>query len=330
MRVKTEQRLGFADLEVDLADTELSSLESMIDWGCMAELLAGVRGDYDPLSLFKMLLLQTWHDLSDESIAQALRRDLVFIRFCGFTLAGSKPDSSTLCRFRKRLVDAGLLEILLRQINHSLSAQGLKIANGKYLSSDATLIKSARRPRRVLDCSQPRAVEVSYSDDHEATWIQKGDQSIYGYSASVTTDEAGLIESVTTFPANRSEMTRLNEVVDQLNSIPGQVLLYDKGADSNNNRAVLKSKGLKDGIMRKKPKGQAMTHWNRIRNRLISQRRFVVERTFGTLKRTYGLHRARYIGLVKTQAEVLMKSIAYNLKRGINRFQSQSLQGQCA
>ena len=45
MRVKTEQRLGFADLEVDLADTELSSLESMIDWGCMAELLAGVRGD---------------------------------------------------------------------------------------------------------------------------------------------------------------------------------------------------------------------------------------------------------------------------------------------
>ena len=55
MRVKTEQRLGFADLEVDLADTELSSLESMIDWGCMAELLDGVRGDYDPLSLFKML-----------------------------------------------------------------------------------------------------------------------------------------------------------------------------------------------------------------------------------------------------------------------------------
>ena len=57
-------------------------------------------------------------------------------------------------------------------------------------------------------------------------------------------------------------MTRLNEVVDRLDSIPGQVLLYDKGAASDNNRAVLKSKGLKDGIMRKKPKGQAMTHWN--------------------------------------------------------------------
>ena len=142
-RVSTEQRLGFADLEIELADTELSSLDSMIDWGCIAELLSGVRGDHDPLSLFKMLLLQTWHDLSDESIAQALRRDLVFMRFCGFTLAGSRPDSSTLCRFRKRLVDAVLLETLLRQINHCLNARGLKIANGKYFSSDATLIKSA-------------------------------------------------------------------------------------------------------------------------------------------------------------------------------------------
>ena len=289
MRVSTEQRLGFADLEVALADTALSNLDAIIDWDCLAELLSGVRGDYDPLSLFKMLLLQTWHDLSDESIAQALRRDWVFIRFCGLTLAGSKPDSSTLCCFRKRLVDAALLDTLLRQINHCLSARGLKVANGKYLSSDATLIKSARRPGRVID-SRQGAVEVSYSDDHEATWLQKGDQRVYGYSASVTTDEAGLIESVTTFPANRSEMTRLNEVIDQLAHIPGQVLLYDKGADANNNRAVLKSKGLKDGIMGKKPKGQAMTHWKRMRNRLISQRRFVVERTFGTLKRTYGLH----------------------------------------
>ena len=38
----------------------------MIDWGCLAELLSGIRGDYEPVSLFKMLLLQTWHDLSDE------------------------------------------------------------------------------------------------------------------------------------------------------------------------------------------------------------------------------------------------------------------------
>ena len=63
-----------------------------------------------------------------------------------------------------------------------------------------------------------------------------------------------------------------------------------------------------------------MTVWNRLRNKAIGKRRFVVERTLGTLKRTYGLSRARYVGLVKVQAEVLMKSIAYNLKRGMNSY----------
>ena len=61
-----------------------------------------------------------------------------------------------------------------------------------------------------------------------------------------------------------------------------------------------------------------MAYWERIRNKLISRRRFVTERSFGTLKRTYGLYRARDIGLVKTHAEVMLKAIAYNLRRGLN------------
>ena len=131
---------------------------------------------------------------------------------------------------------------------------------------------------------------------------------MYGYSANVITDESGLVESVTTFSAHRSEMTRLDEVVDRLDAKDGQVLLYDKGVDSLTNRQQLKAHGLKDGIMRKKPKGKPMGHWQRLRNKAIGKRRFVVERTFGTLKRTYGLGRASYLGLAKTQAEVMMKS----------------------
>ena len=70
--------------------------------------------------------------------------------------------------------------------------------------------------------------------------IRRHPQRVYGYSASVTTDGEILIESVTIFAANRREMTRLNEVVDHLNDIPGQGLLYDQGMGSSHNRAVLK------------------------------------------------------------------------------------------
>ena len=327
MRVNTDQRLGFADLEVVTPETELDTVGALVDWEAIDTLLSPLGGDYRALSLFKMLLLQTWHNLSDEGVAVALHRDLVFIRFCGFSVSGNKPDAATLCRFRKRLTDSGLLGTVLAQVNASLTAQGLKVVHGKYLSSDATLIQSTRRPRKAIETdNDDNAVNVTYSDDTDASWLKKGDQCVYGYSASVTTDEDGLVESVTTFPANRSEMTRLEEVLEPMNTQPGQVLLYDKGVDSNANRTLLKAHGLKDGLMRKKPKSKPMTHWNRVRNQLIGRRRFVVERTFGTLKRTYGLHRARYLGLIKTQAEVLIKSIAYNLKRGINRYRNPDLQ----
>lgn len=329
MRVDTTQRLSFADMEIITPETNLDILENLIDWQKLSLHLVSIRGDYSALSLFKMMLLQTWHNLSDVSVTDALKRDLVFMRFCGFSLEGKKPDATTLCRFRKRLVDADLLDKLLAEVNFDLQAQDLKIGNGKYVSSDGTLIQSCRRPRRVIETEGDK-VNITYSDDSEASWLKKGDQVVYGYSANVTTDEEGLIESVSAFSANRSEMTRLDEVLDDMTIQSGQVFLYDKGVDSAANREHLKAEGLKDGIMRKKPKGKAMSHWNRLRNKAIGKRRFVVERTFGTLKRTYGLHRGRYVGLIKTQAEVVLKSIAYNLKRGINKYRNRTLQGSCA
>ncbi len=71
-------------------------------------------------------------------------------------------------------------------------------------------------------------------------------------------------------------------------------------------------------LWRKEPKGKAMSNWNKLRNKAISNRRFVVERTFGTLKRTYGLARSRYIGLEKVASEVNLEAIAYNLIRTAN------------
>jgi IS5 family transposase len=128
----------------------------------------------------------------------------------------------------------------------------------------------------------------------------------------------GLINKATTHPANDSEMTHFEENIKQANNHKGVRVLYDKGVASKANSKVLKAQKLRDGIMRKKPKGKPMSHWNKLRNKAISKRRFVVERTFGTLKRTYGLARARYIGLEKVASEVNLKAIAYNLTRAAN------------
>jgi IS5 family transposase len=205
-----------------------------------------------------------------------------------------------------------------------LEAHQLKLSNGKHVAMDATLIPSARRAKKTMTTHKNNeAYEVDtdpirYSDDKDAKWTYKAGKYTYGYSSVVTTDANGLINKATTHSANDSEMTHFEENIKQANNQKGVRVLYDKGASSQANRAALKEQKLRDGIMRKKPKGKQMSHWSKLRNKAISNRRFVVERTFGTLKRTYGLASARYIGLEKVASEVNLKAIAYNLTRAAN------------
>lgn len=331
MRVTTTQEQTFADSLINIPNSQLDTINKIVDWKLIAKELSHIKVDYSAVALFKALLIGTWHNLSDEKLADSLNRDLVFINFCNFSLSGNKPDGTTLGRFRTKLSKENLFDKLLDSINLMLENNQLKLSNGKHVAMDATLIQSARRAKKTFTTHKAGEVyeldndPVQYSDDSDAKWTFKAGKYTYGYSSVVTTDANGLINKATTHPANDSEMTHFSDNVKQVNNQKGVRVLYDKGASSKANSEALKNQKLRDGIMRKKPKGKAMSHWNRLRNKAISNRRFVVERTFGTLKRTYGLARSRYIGLEKVASEVNLKAIAYNLTRAANVYINKEL-----
>jgi IS5 family transposase len=337
MRVTTNQSQGFADALVVIPESEFDNIKLIIDWKEIAVLLQEINSDYNPVSMFKALLLATWHNLSDDRLSKSLERDLVFMRFCGFSLSGRKPDESTICRFRNKLVKQGIYAILLSKINIMLGAKDLKVNNGKHVTMDATLIKSARRPRKVIKATKEKdgnyKVEksneeeqiIEYSDDKEATYVKKGKKVVYGYASYVVCDDQGMVDSVSTLSAHESEMSNFADNIKKANITKGSRVLYDKGAASKNNSKALKDMGLRDGIMKKKPRGKEFSKWDKLRNKAISKRRFVVERTFGTMKRVYGLSRARYIGIEKVEAETILKAIAYNIKRAVNIYNTPCL-----
>ena len=79
----------------------------------------------------------------------------------------------------------------------------------------------------------------------------------------------------------------------------------DRAYESKRRRRWLKSQGINDRIMHRSHKHQReLPHWQKRRNELISPRRALVEKVFGTLKRSYGYSRVRYL--------ILM---AYNLRK---------------
>ncbi|MEW5913446.1 MAG: transposase [Thermodesulfobacteriota bacterium] len=91
--------------------------------------------------------------------------------------------------------------------------------------------------------------------------------------------------------------------------------LADKGYASADNRTRLEKAGITDGIMYKAARGRKLSEAQRLMNRVISGLRGKVERAFGTLKRDYGFHRARYMGRLKVQLEFLLNAMAFNLKK---------------
>ena len=67
--------------------------------------------------------------------------------------------------------------------------------------------------------------------------------------------------------------------------------------------------------MNKDYRNRPLTPWQQLFNKLISKTRWVVERTFGSIKKCFGGDKTRYMGLDKTHTQHILQAIAYNLKR---------------
>jgi transposase, IS5 family len=92
----------------------------------------------------------------------------------------------------------------------------------------------------------------------------------------------------------------------------------DKAYASKANRDALKGK-YRDSILHKAVRGRPLRQSENRFNKLISKHRFLIEQYFGTIKRLFGLHLARYFGVAKTHAQMVMAAISQNLLKAANK-----------
>ena len=288
------------------------------------ESLAGGQVPYDRLKMFKSILLQQWHSLSDEQLVEALSVRVDFMAFTGFELADELPNASTFCRFRNKLIERNLDERLFKEINFQIEKLGLKLEKAQCAIVDATLIESASRPRRTIVIENDREesleaglnVQIEESKDPDARWVKKGKKFHFGYKGFANVDEEGYYNELHTESANESEVNKLEKVTKE---IKAKNLLADKGYASAKNREYLKSIGVKDGIMHKAVVNKPLTIEQKLINKVISKNRYRVEQTFGTLKRILKFERASYTTKRKVQAQFTLKAICSNLLKAVNK-----------
>lgn len=128
----------------------------------------------------------------------------------------------------------------------------------------------------------------------------------------------GYVRGVHTAPANQSEMTHFESAIDGAH-IEANRVYADKGSASNANRQFLRKHKIKSAIMHRVYKNKPLSARQKLANRLISKKRYIIEQCFGTAKRLFGMGRASYFGAVKVNAQVMMKSIRMNLKKAANK-----------
>ena len=340
-----QMSFGAAELAQRLKqDSVLMKIDTLINWEMLRSKLTGLykrelsngggQEPFDALMMFKAILLGQWHSLSDAGLEQALCVRIDFLQFCGLSLSDAIPDETTLCRFRNRLVTNDRLDVLLACINEQIQSHGLMIKGATGAVIDATLIESAARPNKTItlevdaegkavqyeDGSQPGITCIEeQSADPDATWLKKGKKSQFGYRSYLVVDaQDGYVRGVHSAPANQSEMHHFEAAIGNAH-IEADRVYADKGSASNANRKFLRKHKIKSAIMHRAYKNKPLSARQKLANKLISKKRYIVEQCFGTAKRLFRMGRASYFGTIKVNAQVMLKSICMNLRKAANK-----------
>ncbi len=298
----------------------------------------GGRPPYDPVAMFKALILAAQNNVSDARMEFLIRDRLSWMRFLGFELGRPTPDENTIRLFREKLTKAGAIRRLFDLFDAQLRGAGYLAMGGQI--ADATLVAAPRQRTTAAEKEQIKAgksaVEIWPDDpakaaqkDGDARWTVKTSRPreentakrvrpalaipVFGDKSHLAIDRRfGFIRSFAVTDAARHDGALLRELVRTDNT--ASEVWADTAYRSRANEAWLASKGRISRLHRRKPKGRPMAERTRKANARKSAVRARIEHVFAHQKERMDLF-IRTIGQVRAEAQIGLAHLAYNLQR---------------
>ena len=297
----------------------------------------GGRPPYDPVLMFKILVLQALYNLSDDQAEFQIRDRLSFMRFLGLGFHDRVPDSKTIWLFRELLVRAGAIETLFDRFDARLGENGYLAMSGQIV--DATIVqapkqrntdeeKEALKEGRIPEEWENKPAKLAQKD-RDARWTMKRGRvrrlengrpkgpeimiPAFGYKNHISIDRRhGLIRKWEATHAAANDGHRLENLLDPKNT--SSAVWADTAYRSGANEEALQQRGLISKIHFRKPPGKSMSKSLVKANAARSKIRSAVEHVFACQKGAMALS-IRTVGLARARIKIGMANIVYNMKR---------------
>jgi IS5 family transposase len=268
--------------------------------------------------MFKVLVLQKYHGLSDEQAEFQILDRFSFQRFLGLGVGDSVPDQKTLWVFKERLGEAGVRQLFERFLDE-LAAQHLIGQQGKIV--DASFVDAPRQRNSHADNEtiyqggRPAHFDQNphcgRQKDTDARWAKKGEETHFGYKNHTKADvRSKLIEHYRVTPASVHDSQPLPALVRRADG----TLYGDSAYSGASIVATLAKKGITNRIHEKATKGHPLSAAAQQRNHRKSRLRCRVEHIFGRLTH-WGADRFRRRTLGRAEFEIGLSNLVYNLDR---------------
>jgi transposase, IS5 family len=316
--------------QLDNGGDPLRKIQKMVDWQQFRLLLEVVRDKerkssagrkpFDVVLMFKVLILQSLYNLSDEQTEFQIRDRLSFMRFLDLSLGDDVPDAKTIWLFREQLTEVGVIEKAFEQFEAYLCEQGFSARKGQIVDASIVPVPRQRKSREENKRINQGEVPEDWSEqkkrqkDTEARWTKKNGQNYYGYKNHIDIDvKHKLIRSYEVTSASVHDSQVFESLLDEDNS--SRDVWADSAYRSEEKLRELKKQKYREHLQHKGCKHKKLTDRETQGNRTRSRIRSRVEHVFGVQAKRPGRLIVRAIGLVRVKAKVGLRNLAYNIDR---------------
>lgn len=316
--------------QLDNCGDPLVKLNEIVDWEQFRHTLERIRDKdrksnagrkpFDVILMFRIMILHSLYNLSDDQMEFQIRDRISFMRFLGLSLGDTVPDAKTIWLFREQLTEANISKKLFAQFDEFLRKNGFSAKKGQIIDASIVSVPKQRNSRDQNKSIRNGDIPDDWSDnkkrrkDTDARWVKKNGKNMFGYKNHIAVDvEHKIIRNYEVTPASVHDSNVFEELLDNRNS--SKDVWADSAYGSAEKRKALKERGFRGHIQFKGCRYRKLTRRQIKSNYRRAKIRSRVEHIFGVQTMRAGNLIIRTIGIARAKTKIALRNLAYNIDR---------------